>query len=66
MNLTREQVAAAVQSGLEVLGENSEVSIPAKHVVGVYFLKQLLNEIGTGKVALAPVVFEKPDEAADE
>lgn len=53
MNMTKEQVQLAVSSGMELLGPDSEVAIPAKLTDGVFFLKQLLISIGQGQIALA-------------
>jgi len=60
MNMNKEQVGLAIQSGLELLGPESEVSIPAKLNDGVFLLKQLLQAVATGQIALAPATQEKP------
>ena len=64
MNMTKEQVALAVQSGMELLGPESEVQIPAKLGDGVFFLKQLLIGIGQGQIALSPAVQKEPPAGA--
>ena len=63
MELNREQVALAVQSGLELLGPESEVVVPVKLNDGVFLLKQLLGGIAAGKIGLGPAVEQAGPEA---
>ena len=60
MNLTKEQVGLAVHSGLELLGPNSSIQIPARLNDGVYTLKILLHGIAAGRIALSTAVHEDP------
>lgn len=53
LSLNREQVALAVKTGLDILGQESDVVVPVKYNDGVFFLKMLLNGIGTGAISLA-------------
>lgn len=52
--MNKEQVAIAVQAGLELLGPESNTPIPARLNDGVFMLKQLLVGIAQGQIALAP------------
>lgn len=56
MNLTKEQIGLALQSGLELLGPESEVNIPVKLNDGVFLLKQLLGSIASGQIGLSNAV----------
>lgn len=56
--MNKQQVELAVGTGLQVLGDSSDIAIPAKHNDGVFFLKQLLNAIATGQLALQPTMQE--------
>jgi hypothetical protein len=38
-----------------LLGENSEISVPAKLVDGAFLLKHLLLAIGQGQLGLTPI-----------
>ena len=60
MNLNREQVGMAIQAGLELLGPESDVAIPAKLNDGVFLLKQLMGGIAQGKIALSPSIQQEP------
>ena len=51
--MNKEQVQLAVSAGLELLGPNSDVSIPAKLNDGVFILKQLLAAIAQGHIGLS-------------
>lgn len=55
MNMTKEQIGAAVNAGLELLGPESEIKIPVKMNDSVFLLRQLLIFIAQGRVALTPV-----------
>lgn len=66
MNLNREQVGMAIQAGLELLGPESDVAIPAKLNDGVFLLKQLLGGIAQGKIALSPAVEQEPPAGAQK
>ena len=48
-------VQMAIQAGLELLGPESGGSIPTKLNDGIFFLKQLLYNIGQGNYALVPM-----------
>lgn len=63
MNLNREQVGMAIHAGMELLGPESDVAIPAKLNDGVFLLKQLLGGIAQGKIALSPAVEQAPADA---
>jgi hypothetical protein len=52
--MNKEQIAAAVQAGLELLGPESNTPIPARLNDGIFILKQLLVGIAQGQIALAP------------
>ena len=58
MQMTQETVSLAVTTGLELLGSNSDITIPAKHLDGVFLLKQLLGSIMKGEIGLAPTMGE--------
>ena len=62
MNISKEQVALAVQSGLELLGPKSEFPVPARMNDGVFFLRQLLIGIGQGQIALSSALQQEPAE----
>ena len=52
--MNKQQVEMAVGSGLELLGEKSEIVIPVKLNDGVFLLKQLLMSIANGTIGLTP------------
>ena len=54
----------AIHAGLELLGPESNVAIPAKLNDGAFLLKQLLNGIAQGKIALAPAMQQEPPAGA--
>lgn len=58
MNMNKEQIGMAIKAGLELLGPDSEVAIPAKLNDGVFFLKGLLGGIAQGKISLGDAVQE--------
>lgn len=60
--MNKEQVALAVNSGLELLGPESEVQVPAKLNDGVFFLRQFLTMIGQGRLAIVPATQKEGDE----
>lgn len=59
MEFNKETVGLAVKTGLELLGDESEITIPAKLNDGVFFLKQLLVAIAKGELSLGNAV--EPD-----
>lgn len=63
MNMSKEQVQMAVQSGLELLGPESEVKVPTKLNDGVFFLKGLLAGIAQGRISLSTAVQEEAPQA---
>ena len=60
MNISKEQVELAISAGLELLGPESEVAVPAKLNDGVFLLKQLLRGIATGGIGLTPTTKQPP------
>lgn len=56
MEFNKENVSLAVSAGLELLGEGSEIDIPARLNDGVFVLKQLLLAVGKGEIALGTAV----------
>lgn len=60
--MNKAQVEVALKAGLELLGDESEISIPAKLNDGVFLLKQLLIAIANGQLGLTPVVAPQPPE----
>lgn len=52
--MNKEQIAAAIQAGLELLGPESNTPVPARLNDGIFILKQLLVGIAQGQIALAP------------
>ncbi len=58
--MNKQQVETAVGAGLELLGDESEITIPTKLNDGIFFLKQLLMLIGSGQMALQPTVQTPP------
>jgi len=63
--MNKQQIEVAVGAGLELLGEKSEVSIPAKLNDGVFLLKQLLIAIAQGQIGLTPTMQGKPEGVPD-
>lgn len=55
MNMTQEQVQAALGAGLALTNPESEAPIPMKHASGAVLLHQLLLAIASGQVALNAV-----------
>lgn len=53
--MNREQIAQAIGAGLELLGPQSNISVPARLVDGVHLLKLLLGGIAQGEVAISAV-----------
>jgi hypothetical protein len=60
MNMNKDQLELAVRAGLELLGPESEVAIPAKLTDGVFFLKGLLGGIAQGAISLNSVMQDAP------
>ena len=60
MMMNKEQVELSVKAGLELLGPESDISIPAKLNDGIFLLKQLLALIAQGQMGLQPVVQQPP------
>jgi len=58
--MNRQQVEMAVGAGLELLGDNSDIAIPAKLLSGTFLLKQLLLAIGQGQMGLTPTAQTPP------
>ena len=58
--MNKQQVEIAVGTGLELLGDKSEVALPARMIDGAFLLKQLLMAIGSGQLALTPAVQQEP------
>lgn len=54
MQLTSELLEKAVKSGLAVLGPESEISIPAKHNEGIFYLRAILTSLAKGEASLTP------------
>ena len=52
MQMTKETITLAVNTGIELLGPNSDIAIPSKHVDGVFLLKQMLAGIAKGEIGL--------------
>lgn len=55
MNLTKQQVEAAINAGLAVTDPTSETLIAMKHAPGLLILRGLLQAIGSGAIALQSV-----------
>jgi hypothetical protein len=60
MNLTNEVLEKAVRSGLELLGPESDISIPAKLNDGIFMLRQVLGKLAQGEIMLVPAALNKP------
>lgn len=54
MQLTNELLEKAVKSGLAVLGPESEISIPAKHNEGIFYLRAILTSLAKGEASITP------------
>lgn len=54
--MNKQQIELAVGTGLELLGDKSELIIPVRLNDGVFLLKQLLMAIGNGSLGLTPTV----------
>jgi hypothetical protein len=60
MNMNKDQLELAVRSGLELLGPESEISIPTKLNDGIFFLKGLLGGIASGAIGLSSAMQDAP------
>lgn len=60
--MNKAQVELAIKTGLALLGDESEISVPVKLNDGVFLLKQLLISIAQGQLGLTPVVQPEPPE----
>ena len=58
--MNKQQVEIAVNAGLELLGDKSEVVVPVRLNDGVFFLRQLLVLIAQGHMGLQPTVQTEP------
>jgi hypothetical protein len=54
MNMNKQQIEIAIGTGLELLGDKSDLPIPARLTDGTFLLKQLLLAIGNGSLGLTP------------
>lgn len=54
--MNQQQLQLAVNTGLELLGPKSGLSLPVSLNDGVFFLKQLLLELASGKLGVSPVL----------
>ena len=61
--MTKDQIALGVSTGLTFFGPNSKAKIPSKFNDGIFFLKQFLNGVAQGELAITPVLQE--DESED-
>lgn len=52
MNMTNEQVQAAIGAGLALTNPESDTTVPMKHAAGATILHQLLLGIASGQVRL--------------
>lgn len=59
--MNQQQVESAIRSGLDVLGPESDVPIPAKHNEGIFFLRLLLTMIAQGKLGISQVPSAEQD-----
>lgn len=72
MNLTKEQVSIGVRAGLELLGDSSNISIPARLNDGIFVLKQILFSVAQGRIVLSSlpdlpeVELEVPEDGAGD
>ena len=62
-SMSEKQVEQAVRAGLEILSEESDLTIPVRLLDGCSLLKILLSGIITGNIVLSskPVVHESVD-----
>jgi len=60
ISIGKEQAAAAVEAGLELLGPKSGIAVPIHLNEGVFLLKKMLEAIAVGSIGLSPVVQEPP------
>jgi hypothetical protein len=60
MQLTSELLEKAVKSGLAVLGPESEISIPAKHNEGIFYLRAILTSLAKGEASVTPAQPKAP------
>ena len=58
--ISREQIALGVKTGLDLLGPESEISVPVKMLDGCSLLKLLLTGISRGEIAISAVEQERP------
>jgi len=63
--MNKAQVEIAISTGLEILGEKSEITIPVKHNDGVFLLKQLMMAIAQGQLGLTPTTVQAPPAPED-
>ena len=54
--MNKEQISLAVNAGLELLGPDSQVQVPARLNDGVFFLRQFLGSLAQGRLAITPVM----------
>lgn len=54
--MNRQQIALAIQAGMELLSDKSDIAIPARLLDGASLLKLLLRGIAQGEVSIAPVL----------
>lgn len=54
MQLTNELLEKAVKSGLAVLGPESDISIPAAHNEGIFYLRAILTSLAKGEASITP------------
>lgn len=50
--MDKQQVEVAIAAGLELLGDKSNIAIPARLSTGVFFLKNMLLQIAQGQLVL--------------
>ena len=63
--ITRELIALAVKTGLELLGSESETHIPLKMLDGCSLLKVFLSGIARGEIAVSAVDQLKAEEVVE-
>ena len=61
----QDQIKLAVKTGISLLGSDSNIAIPAKHIAGAHYLRQLLLKIADGQIALAPTMETLQEETED-
>ncbi len=64
MNLTNEVLEKAVRAGLDLLGPESDIAIPAKMNDGIFMLRQILGKIAAGEIMLVPSTTKEPQQTA--